>query len=170
MLRSAWGRTEWVGYQTAHVEHGVRIAGQPQGHVVACTSGSDSDWGVKLSDVYPDQVHAQPEMGGYQLAVAMDIFRGRYRTSYSQPEAITPDTPLVYRFPLPTANHVFEKGHRIMVQVQSSWFPLYDRNPQAFVQNIFNAKPEDYQKATQRIWHTPGNASYLELPVVQSAR
>ena len=168
--RSASGRTDVLVYQTAPLEHAVRIAGQPQVHLVASTSGSDSDWVVKLIDVYPDQVHAQPEMGGYQLAVAMDIFRGRYRTSYSQPEAITPDTPLVYRFPLPTANHVFEKGHRIMVQVQSSWFPLYDRNPQTFVQNIFNAKPEDYQKATQRIWHTPGNASYLELPVVQSAR
>ena len=105
-------------------------------------------------------------MGGYQLAVAADIFRGRYRESLERPVAIAPDTPLTYRFALPTANHVFRTGHRIMVQVQSSWFPLYDRNPQTFVPNIFWAKPEDYRKAVQRIYHAPGQASLVELPVV----
>ena len=113
-------------------------------NLVASTSGTDSDWVVKLIDVYPDEVPSQPEMGGYQLAVAMDIFRGRYRESFETPKAIAPNKPLPYRFALPTANHVFLPGHRIMVQVQSSWFPLYDRNPQTFVANIFFAKPADY--------------------------
>jgi predicted acyl esterase len=133
---------------------------------VASTSGTDSDWVVKLIDVYPDEVAGQPWMGGYQLAVAMDIFRGRYRESLSDPKPIAAGEPLTYRFLLPTANHVFLPGHRIMVQVQSSWFPLYDRNPQTFVPNIFWAKPKDYKKATQRIYHAPGKASFVELPLV----
>ena len=105
-------------------------------------------------------------MGGYQLSVSMDIFRGRYRESFAAPKAMTPNTPLTYTFALPTANHVFLPGHRIMVQVQSSWFPLYDRNPQTFVPNIFFAKPADYVKATQRIYHAAGAASFIDLPVV----
>ncbi|MCM2336965.1 MAG: hypothetical protein NDI66_09305, partial [Pseudomonas sp.] len=126
----------------------------------------DADWVVKLIDVYPGEVAAQRELGGYQLAVAMDIFRGRYRESLELPKAIAPDQPLLYRFALPTSNHVFLPGHRIMVQVQSSWFPLYDRNPQTFVPNIFWAKPADYRAATQRIYHAPGQASFVELPLV----
>jgi putative CocE/NonD family hydrolase len=145
----------------------VQISGQPLVNLIASTSGTDSDWVVKLIDVYPDMVPAQPEMGGYQLSVAMDIFRGRYRESYSDPKAITPDKPLPYRFGLPNANHVFKPGHRIMVQVQSSWFPLYDRNPQTFVPNIFFAKPADYVKATQRVFHAGADASFIELPVVE---
>jgi predicted acyl esterase len=97
----------------------------------------------------------------------MDIFRGRYRESFSSPKALAPNAPLPYRFVLPTANHVFHPGHRIMVQVQSGWFPLYDRNPQTFVPNIFFAKPGDYVKATQRVYHAPGTASFVELPVVR---
>jgi uncharacterized protein len=100
------------------------------------------------------------------LRVSMDIFRGRYRQSLWQPEAITANLPLPYKFALPTANHVFLPGHRIMVQVQSSWFPLYDRNPQTFVPNIFFAHAADYKKATQRVYHTPEHASFVELPVV----
>jgi predicted acyl esterase len=107
-------------------------------------------------------------MGGYQLPVAMDIFRGRCRKSFSAPKAIEPGKPLPYRFALPPANHVFLPGYRIMVQVQSSWFPLYDRNPQTFVPSIFWSKPEDYKKATQRIYHTPGAASSIELPIVSA--
>jgi predicted acyl esterase len=105
-------------------------------------------------------------MGGYQLAISMDIFRGRYRESLETPKAIVPDKPLLYTFALPNANHVFLPGHRIMVQVQSSWFPLYDRNPQTFVPNIFWAKRGDYVKATQRVYHAPGQASFVELPIV----
>jgi putative CocE/NonD family hydrolase len=144
----------------------VKISGQPIANLVASTSGTDSDWVVKLIDVYPDEVAGQPNMGGYQLAVSMDIFRGRYRESLSDPKPVAANEPLLYKFALPTANHVFLPGHRIMVQVQSSWFPLYDRNPQTFVPNIFFAKPGDYQKATQRIYHEPGRASFIELPLV----
>jgi len=121
---------------------------------------------VKLIDVYPDQVAEQPAMGGYQLAVSMDIFRGRYREGYTVGKPVQADTPLAYTFDLPAANHVFLPGHRIMVQVQSSWFPLYDRNPQTFVPNIFLARPDDYRKATQRIYHAPDQASYISLPVI----
>jgi putative CocE/NonD family hydrolase len=145
----------------------VKISGQPIVNLVASTSGTDSDWVVKLIDVYPDEVAGEPEMGGYQLMIAADIFRGRYRESLETGKAIPSDTPLKYVFALPTVNHVFLPGHRLMVQVQSTWFPLYDRNPQTFVRNIFFARPEDFRKATQRIYHAPGQASFVELPVVQ---
>ena len=105
-------------------------------------------------------------MGGYQLMVSADIFRGRYRESLEHPKAIAAGEPLLYKFALPSANHVFLRGHRIMVQVQSSWFPLYDRNPQTFVPSIFWAKPQDYKKATQRVHHSPDHASFIDLPVV----
>jgi hypothetical protein len=146
----------------------VHISGQPVANLVASTSGTDSDWVVKLIDVYPDEVADQPSLGGYQLPIAMDIFRGRYRESFANPKPIEPNKPLTYRFALPPANHVFLPGHRIMVQVQSSWFPLYDRNPQTFVPSIFWAMPGDYKKATQRIYHTPDAASRIELPVVEA--
>ncbi|MBB6183840.1 CocE/NonD family hydrolase [Oleiagrimonas soli] len=165
--RTFSGRTDVATFVSPVLDHDVTIAGMPKVHLVASTSGSDSDWVVKLIDVYPDQVAGDPQMGGYQLAVAMDIFRGRYRESYAHPQPLTPNKPLLYRFDLPTANHMFRKGHRIMVQVQSSWFPLYDRNPQTYVKNIFFAKPSDYVKATQRIYHAPGEASYVELPMVE---
>ncbi len=167
--REASGRPDVLAFTSDVLTAPVKISGQPVANLVASTSGTDSDWVVKLIDVYPDEVAGQEQMGGYQLAVSMDIFRGRYRESLETPKAIKADTPLVYRFELPTANHVFLPGHRIMVQVQSSWFPLYDRNPQTFVQNIFWAKPGDYKKATQRIYHAPGQASYVELPVVSGS-
>jgi len=168
--REASGRPDVLAFTTDVLTEPLKISGQPVVNLVASTTGTDADWVVKVIDVYPDEVAGQPNMGGYQLAIAMDIFRGRYRESLETPKAITPDTPLAYRFELPTANHVFLPGHRIMVQVQSSWFPLYDRNPQTFVPNIFWAKPGDYKKATQTIWHghQPGMASYVELPVVSA--
>ena len=138
-------------------------------HLIASTSGTDSDWVVKLIDVYPGTDPYKPEMGGYELPIATDIFRGRYRTSFEHPEAIEPNKPLLYQFGLPMVNHVFLPGHRIMVQVQSSLFPLYDRNPQTYVPNIFDARPGDYRKATQRIWHAPADASFIDLPVIESA-
>ena len=144
----------------------LKISGQPLANLVASTSGTDSDWVVKLIDLYPSEVASQPSLGGYQLMISADIFRGRYRESLEQAKPIAANQPLLYHYALPTANHVFLPGHRIMVQVQSSWFPLYDRNPQTFVPNIFWAKPPDYQKATQRIYHQPGHASFIELPVV----
>jgi putative CocE/NonD family hydrolase len=164
--REASGRTDVLAFVSDVLTEPLKISGQPVANLVASTSGTDSDWVVKVIDVYPDEVAGQPRMGGYQLAVSMDIFRGRYRESLETPKPIKADTPLVYRFELPTTNHVFLPGHRIMVQVQSSWFPLYDRNPQTFVPNIFWAKPGDYRKATQRIYHQAGQASFVELPVV----
>jgi len=167
--RTSADRTDVLTYSTQALNDPVRISGAPIVHLVASTSGTDSDWVVKLIDVYPDEVPSQPEMGGYQLAIAMDIFRGRYRESFERPQAIAANKPLPYTFALPTVNHVLKRGHRIMVQVQSSWFPLYDRNPQTFVPNIFFAKPADYVKATERVYHAAGQASYIDLPVVTSA-
>ncbi len=160
------GRSDVLTYMSDPLAKPVRVSGAPEVNLYASTSGSDADWVVKLIDVFPDTVPSQPAMGGYELAISLDIFRGRYRNSFEHPEAIAPDKPLLYRFGLPTVNHVFEPGHRIMVQVQSSLYPLYDRNPQKFVPNILNAKPADYQKATERVWHTPGSASSIDLPVV----
>jgi putative CocE/NonD family hydrolase len=163
--REASGRTDVVTFLSDVLTEPMKISGEPIANLVASTSGTDSDWVVKLIDVYPDEVGGDAVMGGYQLMIAADIFRGRYREGYATAKAITPDTPLLFRFSLPNANHVFLKGHRIMVQIQSSWFPLYDRNPQTFVPNIFLAKPGDYRKATQRIYHAPDRSSFLELPI-----
>ncbi len=164
--REAAGRPDVVAFVSDVLSTPVKISGQPVANLIASTSGTDSDWVVKVIDVYPDEVAGQAAMGGYQLMVSADIFRGRYRESLETAKPIAADKPLLYRFALPTANHVFLPGHRIMVQVQSSWFPLYDRNPQTFVPNIFWAKPGDYRKAMQRIYHTPDQASFIELPLV----
>jgi predicted acyl esterase len=156
-------------YETEPLKQAVKLSGEPLVHLVASTSGTDSDWVVKLIDVQPDRIAPPVEMSGYELPIATDIFRGRYRTSFEHPEAIKANDPLPYVFALPMVNHTILPGHRIMVQVQSTLFPLYDRNPQRFVPNIFEAKPDDYQKATQRIWHTRGQASFISLPVVPVA-
>jgi len=168
--REASGRTDVLTYTSDVLTAPLKISGEPVANLLASTSGSDSDWVVKLIDVYPDQVAAQPELGGYQLMVSAEIFRGRYRESLEQGKPIAPNKVLAYRFAMPAANHVFLPGHRIMVQVQSSWFPLYDRNPQTFVPNIFLAKPDDYRKATQRIYHSRTQDSHIELPLVQAGK
>ena len=164
--REASGRPDVLAFVSDVLTAPLKISGQPLVNLVASTSGTDSDWVVKLIDVYPDEVAPRPALGGYQLMVSADIFRGRYRQSFESPLPIAPNEPLAYRFSLPTANHVFLPGHRIMIQIQSSWFPLYDRNPQTFVPNIFRAKPGDYRKAVQRIYHAAGRASFIELPLV----
>ncbi|HLR06572.1 MAG TPA: CocE/NonD family hydrolase [Pyrinomonadaceae bacterium] len=164
--REASGRPDVLAFDSDVLTTPTKISGQPVVNLIASTSGTDSDWVVKVIDVYPDEVAGDAKMGGYQLAVSMDIFRGRYRESLETPKSIRANEPLLYHWLLPTGNHVFLPGHRIMVQVQSSWFPLYDRNPQTFVPNIFWAKPEDYRKATQRIYHAPGQMSFVELPIV----
>jgi putative CocE/NonD family hydrolase len=161
--REASGRPDVLAFTSSMLTAPLKISGQPMVYLVASTSGTDSDWVVKLIDLYPDEVAGDPVMGGYQLMVAADIFRGRYRESLEAPRPIEAGKPMPYRFALPVANHVFLPGHRLMVQVQSSWFPLYDRNPQTFVPNIFLAKPSDFQKATQRVYGT----SYVELPVAE---
>ena len=166
--RDAASRPDVVSFVSDVLAEPLKISGEPIANLVASTSGTDSDWVVKLIDIYPDEVAGQPQLGGYQLMIAADIFRGRYRESFETARAIEPNQPLTYKFALPNANHVFLPGHRIMVQIQSSWFPLYDRNPQTFVANIFWAKPEDYKKATQRIYHSPANATFISLPIVNA--
>jgi len=164
--RHAASRTDVLVYQTEPLTEPVRLAGQPIAKLFASTSGTDSDWVVKIIDVWPPEVPNDPKLGGYQQMLSADIFRGRYRTDYAKPQPLAANEPLAYTIPLPQANHTFLPGHRIMVQIQSSWFPLYDRNPQSFVPNIMYAKPDSYVKATQRIWRTPGSASAIELPVL----
>jgi putative CocE/NonD family hydrolase len=166
--RGVDGRPDVLTYTSEPLTAPLKIAGVPKVNLTASTSGTDSDWVVKLIDVYPDEVPSQPELGGYQLTVGMDIFRGRYREGFTEGKPIKANTPLKYQFILPTANYTFQPGHRVMVQVQSSWFPLYDRNPQTFVPNIFFAKPADYVKATQRVFHSGADASFIELPVVDA--
>jgi putative CocE/NonD family hydrolase len=167
--RSVADRTDVLVYQTAALTAPLRISGAAVADLFAATTGTDADWVVKLIDVFPDEVPSQPEMGGYQLAVAMDIFRGRYRESFEHPSAIPAKQAQRYRFTLPTTNHVFLPGHRVMVQIQSSWFPLYDRNPQTYVPNIFFAKPADYVKATVSVFRSGDHASAVWLPVTLEA-
>jgi putative CocE/NonD family hydrolase len=128
--RFAADRSDVLVYTGTVLTAPVRIAGQPIAHLFAATSGTDADWVVKLIDVYPDEVPGQVELGGYQLPIAMDILRGRYRNDPCHPTAIPANKVLEYSLKLPHADHIFLPGHRIMVQIQSSWFPLYDRNPQ----------------------------------------
>jgi predicted acyl esterase len=145
----------------------VRLAGAPIADLFAKTTGTDGDFVVKLIDVYPEEVAATPTMGGYQLAISLDIFRGRYRNSFEKPSPIPAGRTQRYRFRLPTVNHVFQPGHRIMVQIQSTLFPLYDRNPQKYVPNIFLATKQDYQKATVTLELGSDTASAVWLPLVR---
>lgn len=165
--RNAASRPDVLTFTGEVLTAPVTVSGQPMVHLNASTSGTDSDWVVKLIDVYPPQMAGDQKMGGYQFPISMDIFRGRYREGLDKAKPIAADTPLDYQFALPTVNHVFRPGHRIMVQIQSSWFPLYDRNPQKFVENIFFAKPEDYRKATQKVTVAGAGQSYIALPVVK---
>ena len=142
------------------------IAGDVVAHLFASTSGTDSDWVVKLIDVYPEDA-SEKDMAGFQLMVADEIFRGRYLRSFVKPAPIVAGQVNEYSIDLHSANHCFKKGHRAMLQVQSSWFPLYDRNPQKFVANIFQAKPEDYQSATQRVYESGRYPSHVTLPVIK---
>ncbi len=167
--RDVASRTDVLSFSSTPLTKPTKIAGEPIANLVAATSGTDGDFVVKLIDVYPDEMGREPKLGGYQLMVAADILRGRYRESLSQPQPIPVDQKQVYRFALPTANHVFLPGHRIMVQVQSSWFPLYDRNPQTYVENIFLAKPDDYKKATIKIFDGGADGSFVDLPLVTGA-
>jgi len=162
-------RTDVLSWQTPVLTSPVTVQGAPFADIFAKTSGTDGDFVVKIIDVYPATVAEQPEMGGYQLPVSMDIFRGRYRQSFEHPTPIPAGEVQEYKFRLPTMNYVFKPGHRIMVQIQSSLFPLYDRNPQSYVDNIFFAKPADYRKATVSIQRGTAGASAVLLPVVQTS-
>jgi len=166
--RHAATRTDVLVYQSEPLKEPLRVAGQPIANLYASTSGSDADWVVKIIDVWPDEVPEKPALGGYQQMLSADIFRGRFRADLAKPQALASNKALPYRIALPNTSHTFLPGHRVMVQIQSSWFPLYDRNPQTFVPNIMYARPTDYTKATQRIWHTAGMASAIEMPVIAS--
>jgi putative CocE/NonD family hydrolase len=164
--RFAEARPDVLTYTGEVLAQPLKLAGTPLVHLVASTSGTDSDWIVKLIDVYPEQYPQKPELGGYQLPIAMEVIRARYREDPARPRAVAPNQPVAYEFALPAVNYTLAPGHRLMVQVQSSWFPLYDRNPQTFVRNIFFAQPEDYRSATQRVFTGPGG-SWIGLPVVK---
>jgi putative CocE/NonD family hydrolase len=163
--RFVYLRPDVLAWQTEPLKDNLAIAGDIVSHLFTSTTGSDSDWIVKLIDVYPESEPQDPKMCGYQLMIADEVFRGRFRTSFQRPEPITPRAVVSYRIDLHTNHHVFLKGHRIMVQVQSSWFPLIDRNPQQFVRNIFQATSGDYKTAIQRVYRSRDFASYIELPV-----
>jgi hypothetical protein len=164
--RHASTRPDVVTYVSAPLKAPLQIHGQPQANLFASTSGTDSDWVVKLIDVFPEENSAQPDLAGLQLGIGMEIFRGRYVKGFDTPGPLTPGKAERYRFLLPGVNHVIPAGHRLMVQVQSSWFPLYDRNPQTFVPNIFHAQAKDYVKATQGVWRDAQRPSHIAIPVV----
>jgi len=158
-------RPDVLSWETPPLEADVTVTGKLAAHLFASTTGTDSDWIVKLIDVYPEDNPAEPTMGGYQLMIANDVFRGRFRRSFERPEPLVPGAVEEFVIDLHAADHRFLKGHRIMVQVQSTWFPLIDRNPQTFVENIFYAQASDYQPATQRIFRSAGHPSHIVLPV-----
>jgi hypothetical protein len=159
-------RPDVVSWETAILEEDIAIAGKIEAHLFASTTGSDGDWIVKLIDVYPEKMPQNWKMAGYQLMVANEVFRGRYRKSFDRPEPIPPDEVIACTIDLHSQNYCFKKGHRIMVQVQSTWFPLIDRNPQFFVPNIFAAKAGDFRPATQRIWRSAKHPSHVTVAVV----
>jgi hypothetical protein len=158
------GRPDVLTYQTGVLKADLTITGEPIAHLLAATTGSDSDWVVKLIDVFPD-VFKPANMGGFEFMLAEEVFRARYRISFEKPEAVTPNEVTPYTFSLRSRDHTFKAGHRIMVQIQSSWFPLIDRNPQTYVPSIYEAVQSDFRAATQSIYRSRANASYLMLPV-----
>jgi putative CocE/NonD family hydrolase len=155
-------RPDVLSWKTEPLKSDLVIAGDVVAHLFASTSGSDSDWIVKLIDVYPEN---DPKLPGYELMIDDDVFRARFRNSFEKPERVEPGRVYEYPIDIHSANHAFRQGHRIMVQVQSTWFPLIDRNPQTFVENIFKAAASDYQPATQRIFRSSRYGSYVQLPV-----
>jgi putative CocE/NonD family hydrolase len=165
--RFVTGRQDVLVWQTGPLTSDVRVAGNIVATLFASTTGSDADWVVKLIDVYPDDVKERPEMGGYQLPIALDIMRGRYYQGWERPAAINPNTVTLFTVDLHQQAYTFKAGHRIMVQVQSTWFPLYDRNPQTFVPNIFEAPTTAYKAQTQRIARTPVHASHVSIQVLR---
>ncbi|WP_259068232.1 CocE/NonD family hydrolase [Mucilaginibacter sp. X4EP1] len=165
--RFADSRPDVLSWQTDTLTEDVTVTGNVLAKLYAATTGTDADWVVKLIDVYPQQYKKEPKMAGYELMISSDVFRGRFRASFTNPAPIVPNKVEEYTINLHAADHVFKKGHRIMVQVQSSWFPIIDRNPQKYIPNIFDAKESDYQSATQKIYHSANFASSIVLPVVQ---
>jgi putative CocE/NonD family hydrolase len=161
-------RPDVLSWETEPLAEDVAVAGDVLAHLFAATTGSDSDWVVKLIDVYPEENPDDPAMGGYQLMIAGEVFRGRFRKSFEKPEPLVPKEVYEYPIDLHWINHCFRKGHKIMVQVQSTWFPVIDRNPQKYVENIFKAKAEDFQPARQQVYRSPQWPSHVALPVLSA--
>lgn len=160
-------RPDVLSWETEPLQEEVTVSGFLTAKLFAASTGTDADWIVKLIDVYPDPYPKEPTMAGYQLMVSNDVFRGRFRKSFEQPEPITPGQAEEYTIDLHSLDHVFKKGHKIMVHVQSTWFPIIDRNPQHFVANIFEASETDFQVATQQIFRSALLPSHIELPVIK---
>ena len=165
--RFVYSRPDVVSFTLDSLTSDLTVTGSIKAHLWASTSAGDADWIVKLIDVYPDVDRQSWQMSGYQFPVAMEVFRGRYRKSFSKPEPLKPNAAEEFVIDLHEINHVFKKGHRIMIQVQSTWFPVIDRNPQKYVPNIFEAKDSDFMKAEHRIYTNAKQATYVELPVIQ---
>jgi putative CocE/NonD family hydrolase len=165
--RFADGRPDVLSYATAPLDQPLHIKGAPRVELHAATSGRDADWVVKLIDVYPRENSRQPEMNGYQLPIGIEIFRGRFVHGFATPAPLDPGKPYDFQWSLPNVDHVFLPGHRVMVQVQSTLFPLYERNPQTWVPVVFDAKPGDYVKATQTVYRGGDAASAVWLPVAR---
>jgi putative CocE/NonD family hydrolase len=161
------GRNDVVSWQTDILDEDLTIDGDVMAHLFTSTTGTDSDWIAKVIDVYPERYPEDPRMAGFQLMIVEEIFRGRFRSGFDNPVPVRPNQVQEYALDLHANNHTFKKGHRVMVQVQSSWFPLYDRNPQKFVPNIFQASPGDYQTATQRVYESARYPSRITLPVMK---
>jgi putative CocE/NonD family hydrolase len=159
-------RPDVLSWETPPLNVDLTIAGEVNAHLFASTTGSDADFIMKLIDVYPEQLADNSNLAGYQLMVSSEVFRGRYRTSFEKPEPITPNRVAEYTWTLHTQHYTFKQGHRVMVQVQSTWFPLIDRNPQTFVKNIFEATDTDFRRQTHRIYRTPRYPSRIEMPVL----
>jgi uncharacterized protein len=166
--RFADHRPDVITWVSDPLKDDVVVSGKVVANLFASTTGTDSDWIVKLIDVYPEKYQPDPKMSGYQLMIAGDVLRGRYHNGFEKPTPIVPNSVTRYEIGFPANDHVSLKGHRIMAQVQSSWFPVIDRNPQRFVPNIFLAKETDFQQATQRVYRSGRHASYIAVPVVES--
>ena len=160
-------RKDVLTWQTEVLDEDLTITGDIVAHIFAATTGTDGDWVAKIIDVYPAEYPEDKTMAGYQLMIADEIFRGRFRQSFEKPTPIVANQVNEYVIDLHSNNHCFRKGHRVMIQVQSTWFPLYDRNPQKFVENIFKAQASDYQVATQRVYESTRYPSYVSLPVMK---
>ena len=164
--RFVYTRPDVISFTSDSLKEDLIVTGAVNAHLFASTTGTDADWVVKLIDVYPDWDSANFKMSGYQLPVTMEVFRGKFRKSFTNPEALIPGKPEEFVIGLHQVNHMFKKGHRLMIQVQSSWFPMIDRNPQKFIPNIFEAKESDFIKATQTIYFSPQFPTRIDLPVM----
>jgi len=165
--RFVQGRPDVLSWETEVLTEDVVVAGEVTAKLFASTTGRDADWVVKLIDVYPEKYDADSKLGGYELMVSNDVFRGRFHKSFENPVALVPNAVTPFTVDLHTQSYRFQKGHKIMVQVQSTWFPVIDRNPQRFVPNIFQAQESDFQRATQRIFRSGKVASYVEMPATK---